>query len=86
MQLNNEYLGIDKATYLTLKDLIDDLYVNNTYSITDVEFIRDKLLSYERQQIVDNLRTVVSKVVNELDINVDIDIEIRNKVVDIVFK
>ena len=86
MQLNNEYLRVDKATYLTLKDLITDLYNTNNYSITDVEYLRDKLISYEREEIVYNLRTVVTKVINELDINTDIDIEIRDKKVDIIFK
>lgn len=79
-------MQLDKATYLTLKDLITDLYNTNNYSITDVEYLRDKLISYEREEIVNNLRTVVAKVISELDINADINIEIRNKKVDIVFK
>lgn len=79
-------MQLDKPTYLTLKDLINDLFTSYTYSISDVEYLRDKLLTYERNEIVSNLRTVVSKVVNELDINVDIDIEIRDSKVDIVFK
>lgn len=79
-------MQLDKASYLTLKDLLNDLFNSYTYSISDVEYLRDKLLSYERNEIVSNLRTVVSKVVNELDINADIGIEIRDKQVDIVFK
>lgn len=86
MQLNNEYLRVDKVSRLVLKDLITDLYNNNNYSITDIEYLRDKLLTYEREEIVNNLRTVVTKVISELDINADIDIEIRNKQVDIIFK
>lgn len=79
-------MQLDKVSRLVLKDLITDLYNNYTYSTTDVEYLRDKLLTYERNEIVTNLRTVVSKVVSELDINADIDIEIRDKQVDIVFK
>lgn len=86
MQLNNEYLRVDKVSRLVLKDLITNLYNNNNYSITDIEYLRDKLLTYEREEIVNNLRTVVTKVISELDINADIDIEIRNKQVDIIFK
>ena len=79
-------MQLDKVSRLVLKDLITDLYNNYTYSTTDVEYLRDKLITYERNEIVNNLRTVVSKVVSELDINADIDIEIRDKQVDIVFK
>lgn len=48
-------MQLDKASYLTLKDLLNDLFNSYTYSISDVEYLRDKLLSYERNEIVSTL-------------------------------